>query len=371
MSSVRSIPFAPEAKDLQKVDAPLRHTGKNASYNGTSNNQATDALSTKIIEVIEVLICCTALTGMALVWPSLGGQPEILLLVYLFGSVGAALYYRNGTAVLACLLAALNYSALVQWNFNIHQVASSFHIIAGPFIIAAGGIVVSRLVRSMRERLEQAESHFITLRTTTTDITSRYQQLLAINEDFERQIANQQVSLLSLSDRIIALFQPGSEEKIESILQLVAHVTDARTCSFYYFDGDHLQYVTSVTPIDEQVTEFLAPQNPLVRRLLNGQLVSHIRESLPSGMTIPLDLHNAVLMIGAIKTPNNKIWGLITVEQLSVRRYTVTTVQQFTAVIQLITHLANAMGLVPPYSENQQSLIEETHKVDRVVLGKK
>ncbi len=235
----------------------------------------------------------------------------------------------------AGLLAAGSYSLLLHQK-PLPRVGTVFVItdlLLEPFLLLVCAVLVSDLLSAQRHQFSRAQEQLLLAREKLVATQQSYQAALIVNEELERQIAGQTLTVTTVSEQVECIRRLHGGERYNAIVHLVAHALEASSCALYMrYDGQWYLYAgTGSSPYTEH-TPVLKLTNALNRRVLESGQVRTVRDLLPEEVAMERDMP---LMAGPLLDDNNQVIGIIVIESLPLLRFTSGTVRLFSAILQL------------------------------------
>ena len=226
----------------------------------------------------------------------------------------------------------LMYGLLLWWRPELHTQFSLPRIVFESSLLYVGGILASDLLRAQRRRFSRLEQKCAQAEEMLQRTMRRYQTLLEVNAGLEQQICGQPTSVVTISEKIVQLWQLNGKERYSAILDMVMHAIEAQSCALYlqYHDVMQLRVTRSVDKYAHAPVLNLA--DPLISRVIQLRQVCTVRDALAEEEMVS---RKVAVMAGPLFDDNGQMMGVVVVDNIPLLKFTPGTVQLFSSLLQI------------------------------------
>jgi hypothetical protein len=286
-------------------------------------------------EGAEMLLGLGLVTLFNMVMPDSWVSSHILFSTFFLVVFAVALRYQRVIAYTAGLLAALIYVLFVWYTPVLHEDIDLVSLLIEPFLLLLAAIVASDSLRAQRRHYALAIQKQARTETLLQETTQRYKKALEVNAKLEEHIAEQTVSLATISQKMLQLWKLGEHERYGAIVDLVMHAIEADMCSFYLpYHGCLRLCVHRTSPSTSEVRPdtTLRLDDPIISRILRSHRVSTILEVLSDGKR---EVPGMAVMAGPLLDQDGQIVGILVVDSIALLKFTPATVRLFDSMLQI------------------------------------
>lgn len=284
-------------------------------------------------EVGEVL-CGIALIAL-ISWciPGSWLSSHLLFCAFFLVVSASAIRYHTATAYSAGGLAAISYSGLFWLHPEMRVQADIARFILEPFLLLVSGVVISDLSRIQRHRLSTLERQYMRTNDVLQATKRRYQTILTINEELERQVVGQSASISVVSEKIAGIWHLRGNECYNAILDMLIQAMGVQSCSIYVCNLPGQWCLVASQSISESKFALqLEADDPLVQRVLSTGQVSTIRDFLSEGQTLASQM---AVMAGPLCDRAGEVVGIVMINTIPLLKFTPGSIRLFSALLRI------------------------------------
>jgi hypothetical protein len=292
-----------------------------------------------IVEALAGALCLTVLgVVMRDHWGLLDVQPHPFWILV----VAIALRYGPAPGYVAAVVASTCYAFFIWVGPGLHPQSPSLRELGQPFLLLAGGIVVSEIMRSQHRYLTALRQHSDHTSAMIRDLTQRQQALGEVNAELEKRLVTQSSSLIALHRVAKQLSVLDVEGVYAAIPAIVAEVFEAEACAIYEWRDGRLELRVGRPSHLPGRSDAWDLETGLIGRAFRDARVISIRERLIREGAHAIEEEPAMLA-GPLLDREGQPLGVVVVERLPFLKLNAASVRLFETCLEWFSaSLANA-----------------------------
>lgn len=299
-------------------------------------------------ELIEAGLGVGGILGVSWWIPS-GWQPSHLVFCALF-LVVFAVAVRSGTLVAytTSVLAAFGYGVLLWLRPELRQWPISFYLGLEPFLLLLGGIGSSDLLRWQRQKLARLEQQCTELEDILGQTQQRYQEIVTLHEEQDRQIAGQHISLITLSEQLAMLARLPEQDRLDKLVEVLTSAIEAQNCAVYLRRDGEWRLAAEQTGNCVGHAAVLPTSDPVIKQVLRQRTVCTVRDVLKDvggaegvgsaerAKGVQATMQGTAVLAGPLLNHFDELVGVVTLDNLPLLKFNQGSVRLFRALLEII-----------------------------------
>ncbi len=298
--------------------------------------------SRQAIEIFEGVLGVFAIGLLDYLLPTELGLQQFDLYLLWVVVLGISARYGAPAGYIVSILAAATFDAMLLLHANPY-VAISPHLAIQPFLLFASGILVSELVRIHKRDAAQAKEKLEEVKAGLRQLQEQYTLTLEAKNELERRIANQPISIGTVSEFGHRMSVLRTEELFPTIFELLHSMLDVQACALYVAENRQLRLMAGQPEgyADRPVT--ITTDNALAQRAMRERRVVTIRDMVQHyGPATPPRAQGAIA--GPLVSREGQLLGVIVIERLPFFKLTPGNIRLFEQLLKWIAgSLQNAI----------------------------
>jgi len=283
-------------------------------------------------EIVETIFGLGVVALVSWYLPASWLSSHIIFCSFFLVVFAIAVRYHTRAAYSAGLLAAISYIWLLWQHPEMRIQTDVSHFVLEPFLLLISGVVTSDLLRIQRRRLLMFERKYVRAYEALQKTSRRYQTALAINEELERQVVGQSVSVASISEKMLLLWQRSGDERYAAILDMMVQAVGAQSCALYLLQDEQWCLASECSIGASAYAPLLSADDPLIQHVLLHCRVSTIRDFLAEEHPLP---QPAAVMAGPLVDRAKRVVGIVTVDHIPLLKFTPDAIRLFGSLLQI------------------------------------
>jgi hypothetical protein len=282
--------------------------------------------------MVEAVVGVGALAGLSIAipgqWGFLGLQPHPFWVVV----IAIAVRYGSPSGYAAGILAAAAYAVLFITRPGMpHQLPTSGVELLTPFLLFAGGAIISELTRSSQRRIVAAERKLRNTSQALDDLYRTHLQLVEVKNELQKRVIGQPASVASLYDGSRRLRKLGRDDVGPALLELATDFLEAEECAYYTFKNGRLRLAAtsdSGAGSSRERPPVRSARQGLIGEAVRKHRVATVRARLAAEGKTAIK-RETVLMAGPLYWPDGNLAGVVVIEKIQLLKFTPTTERYF------------------------------------------
>lgn len=276
--------------------------------------------------LIEPLVLLAALTLINFIW--VGDNPGFLGISphpYWIVVVAISVKYELKQSLIAAFLSIINYSVLL---FVFHEISLSEYFMFETFKPVLLFLIFSTLIGKVRsgqvQKLSEAINEKTLMEKDLNTIQKRYEKVSKINSELSERIIYQTCSFSTIYEMAKKMRTSNIESLLPEALQFISEATEAEKCSFYIYNKNKLELVTSRGWNEQDKKERKEiMRNRLVAQVLKNKEIRAVNDFLNDlDAETPQYIEEEVVVSTPITYGHgNEIFGIINIEKMPFNKF--------------------------------------------------
>ncbi len=284
-------------------------------------------LKKQTIQIFEAVLGVSVIGLLDYFLPvSLGLQQFDLYLLWVV-VLGIAARYGAPAGYVACILSAIVFETLIYVHASPYQSISP-HEALQPFLLFVSGVLVSELVRSHQRAAEEARAKLQKTNKLLHALQEQYTLAVDAKSELERHIANQPVSIGTMTEFASRMNALRTQELFPAILELLHTMLDAQACAIYLFDSQQLRLAVGQPEGYAGRPAIITPNDILAYRAIRERRTVSVRDMVQHyGPNVPAP--SQAMLAGPLVGRDGQLLGLVVIESIPFFKFTPGNVRLF------------------------------------------
>jgi hypothetical protein len=287
-------------------------------------------------EVLEALLAPSIVSVIGILFPSIWLQSHLIFCVFFLIVFVIALHYHVVTTYIVGFLVAGGYSLLLWYQAN--PSFSLLQIFLEPFLLFVSSIVMSEMLRTRQQQIGVVEQQHVQQKDFLEEMKQRYQAIQVLNAELEQQLVGQAVSVSTVNEKMVRLWELQGQEQYNAILDLVMHTLNAKFCAIYMLRNGCMIFCANQKRDNSKYTYpvrlTLDVKDALISRTIQSRQVCTIHDVLADSRPTQ---QVVAIMAGPLVDHRNEIMGIVIVDDMPLLKFLPTTVRLFGSLLQMIS----------------------------------
>jgi len=305
-------------------------------FNNNSTQRVAQILTGKrSVEIGEAVLGVAAIGLLDYFIPTELGLQQLDLYLLWVVVLGISARYGAPSGYVVSVLAAAVFDLLVYLKGNPYQ-ASSPHQAIQPFLLFTAGVLVSELVRTGRNNAERATEKMRNANKGLYLLQEQYAISQDVKSELERRIANQPLSITTMSEFAGRMSMLPRAELYPVIMELLRTLLEVESCSIYRMEANQLRLAVGYPDGTANRPMMLTLDNVMIQRAIYERKTMTIRDMLQQFG--PVDFAQAKgIMAGPLFDREGKLLGIIIIERMPFFKFTQANIYLFQSLLKWIS----------------------------------